>query len=169
MCPPPTDPIAEAKSHWIERGWQEQEADLWAALTSIIRAQRMLVAATDRALRPLDLNTSRYEALYLLYFSDGEAMSLGEMSQRLQVHPTSITSMVDRLESQGLVSRSRVGSDRRVVLAQISPAGRAVIEKAREIFVSEILSPVPWSRKDVDMMFRLLARLRQSLGDELEI
>ena len=53
------------------------------------------------------------------------------MGSLLQVHPTSVTSAVDRLEKQGYVERrARSEDDRRVVLASITDAGRDVVERA---------------------------------------
>ena len=73
---------------------------------------------------------SRYEALVLLTFSRAGALPLGKMGSRLQVHPTSITSIVDRLEASGLVNRRRHPDDKRAVLAEITSTGRATVEVA---------------------------------------
>ena len=62
----------------------------------------------------------------------------------LQVHPTSVTSAVDRLERQGFVARERSAEDRRVVLASLTDAGREVCERAtaglnEQIFATDLL------------------------------
>ncbi len=52
------------------------------------------------------------------------------MGVRLQVHPTSVTSLIDRLERTGYVTRAPHPTDRRTTLATITDAGRAVAEQA---------------------------------------
>src|SRR3954470_20092917 len=123
------DPIREAHRQWVRHGWDEA-ADGMVMVTSLVRAQQLLMERIDAVLRPLDLTFARYEVLRLLSFSSAGAMPMTRMGSLLQVHPTSVTSAVDRLEKQGYVERSRREADRRVVLATITPAGRAVVETA---------------------------------------
>ena len=80
-------------------------SDAMAAATSIMRAQQIVLAAVDGALRPFGLTFARYEGLVLLLFSRRGALPLGKMGQRLMIHPTSVTNIIDRLEEQGLVRR----------------------------------------------------------------
>ena len=80
----------------------------------------------DAVLRPLGLTFARYEVLRLLSFSSAGAMPMTRLGSLLQVHPTSVTSAVDRLEQAGVRRRRRHDDDRRVVLASITEAGRAV-------------------------------------------
>ena len=72
----------------------------------------------------------------LLTFSRGGSLPLGKMGERLQVHPTSVTSIVDRLEAAGHVVRRRTREDGRAVLAEITDVGRAVVEAATADLVS---------------------------------
>ena len=93
-------------------------------VTSLVRAQQLLMERIDAVLRPLELTFARYEVLRLLSFSSAGAMPMTRLGSLLQVHPTSVTSAVDRLERQGFVERQRRDDDRRVVLAAITDAGR---------------------------------------------
>jgi DNA-binding MarR family transcriptional regulator len=156
------DPIAEARRQWIQHGWGEP--DVMATITSVVRGEQLLSASVDAALRPLDLTFARYEALVLLYFSRQGTLPLGKMSERLQVHPTSITSIVDRLEKQGFVRRNPSPTDRRTVLAEILPAGRDVVEKATD-HVVDAFGKVTWTKTELQTIFRLFANLRRSAGD----
>lgn len=56
-----------------------------------------------------------------------EPMSLGQLGADLSLSPTSITRIVDRLESRGLVERRREIPDRRVILAALTPPGRELV------------------------------------------
>ena len=84
----------------------------------------------DGALKPFGLTFARYEALVLLSFTRSGQLPLGKMGQRLMIHPTSVTNVVDRLAEDRLVERMPHPTDRRATLAQITPAGRALAEQA---------------------------------------
>jgi DNA-binding MarR family transcriptional regulator len=121
------DPIDEAARQW---GLRWGAVDQMHAVTSLMRVQQLVLAELDDILRPHGLSFARYEALVLLTFSRTGELPLGKMGERLQVHPTSVTSIVDRLESAGLVVRRRHPEDGRAVLAGITDPGRAVVEAA---------------------------------------
>src|SRR5579872_6067259 len=106
------DPIEEARRQWISHGWTDAAAAM-AAITSIMRAEQIVLGRVDEVLRPYDLTFARYEALALLSFSRNHALPLSKIGQRLQVHPTSVTNTVDRLEAQGLARRVPHPTDRR--------------------------------------------------------
>ena len=90
------DPIAEAARQWRAAGW-DGEADGMAFVTSVVRAQQILLARIDECLTPFGLTFARFEVLMLLSFSPGR-LPLGKIGARLQVHPASVTNAVDRLE-----------------------------------------------------------------------
>ena len=122
------DPIEEAERQWGAHGLDEIPA--MAAATSIMRAHQLVVAAVDATLRPFELTFARFEVLMLLSFSRNGSLPLAKMGQRLMVHPTSITNLVDKLEAQGFIERRRHPTDRRTTLATITPAGRHVARRA---------------------------------------
>src|SRR2546427_3981237 len=109
-----------------------------AAVTSIMRAQQILLGELDGLPRPYGLTFARYEALVLLTFSRRGALSLGVIGERLMVHPTSVTNIVSRLERQQMVIRRPNPADGRGRLAEITAAGRAVVERAtRDLMAAE--------------------------------
>jgi DNA-binding MarR family transcriptional regulator len=156
------DPIAEARRHWDER-WPG--GGPMAAATSIMRAQQIVLAAVDDALKPFDLTFARYEALVLLTFSQRGSLPLGKMGERLMIHPTSVTNIVDRLEAQGLVRRVDHPTDRRTTLCEITPAGRARVAKATAAVTAVDLGIAGLSAREVDTLTDLLGKLRVSSGD----
>ena len=92
------DPIEEARRQWDQR-WDDRSRDTMAAATSIMRAQQVVLAAVDEALRPFGLTFARYEALMLLSFARRGALPLGKMSQRLMLHQASVTNIINRFEA----------------------------------------------------------------------
>jgi DNA-binding MarR family transcriptional regulator len=158
----PFDPIEEARRHWDDR-WPGGAP--MAAATSIMRAQQIVLARVDEALKPFGLTFARYEALVLLSFSRTGALPLGKMGERLMIHPTSVTNIVDRLEAQELVRRVGHPTDRRTTLCEITDEGRRLVTKATEAVTDVDLGIAGLSDREVDQLTRLLTKLRRASGD----
>ena len=125
--PLPFDPIAEAHRNWDAQGWG-RSAEM-AAVTPITRAHQIALQRIDAALEPFGLNFSRFEALALLHFTRAGALPMGKIGDRLQVHPTSVTNTIDRLEAG---RPCRLDTKRKVLLA----LGLKVSEKD-QLFVAD--------------------------------
>ena len=164
MTPLRIDPVAEARRHWEER-WGPDPSRPMAAVTSIMRAQQVLLARLNEVVRPHGLTFARYEALVLLTFSRAGSLPLGKMGERLQVHPTSVTSIVDRLEAAGHVVRRRHPQDGRAVLAEITDSGRAVVEAATADLVNAKFALAEVPVEDLRALSALLKPVRESAGD----
>ena len=119
--PLPFDPIARAAGTWEERVGPSQSM---AAVTSIMRVQQILQSTVDAALKPHGLTFARFEALVLLTFSRRGSLPMRVMGERLQLHPTSVTNIVDRLEADALVKRTPHPTDRRTTLVEITDLDR---------------------------------------------
>ncbi len=163
-APLPFDPVAEARAHWVAHGWSAA-ADGMAAVTSVMRAQQILMGRIDEVLRPEGLTFARYEVLMLLLFSQQGALPLAVIGSRLQVHPTSVTNAVDRLEAHGLVRRERHATDRRVWLAGLTGEGRATALVATDRLNAEVFEQPGLDRDDVRRLVDVLAGLRRGAGD----
>src|SRR5579885_846002 len=107
------------------------------AATSIMRAHQLLLSRLDAMLKPHGLTFARYEALVLLKFSRRGSLPLSVIGERLMVHPTSVTNIVDRLAKQGLVERRPNPRDGRGVLASLTTEGRALVERATADLMAE--------------------------------
>src|SRR3954451_21224110 len=92
----PVAHIEEAARQWA-RHWDG--VPQMHAVTSLMRVQQLVLARLDALLNPPGLTFARYEPLVLLTFSSRGSLPLGKMGERLQVHPTSVPSIVDRLEA----------------------------------------------------------------------
>ena len=163
---PERDPIREAHAQWRRHGW-EAAADGMAMVTSVVRVQQLLMERIEGVLRPLGLTFARYEVLRLLSFVQSGAMPMTRLGSLLQVHPTSVTSAVERLVNQGYVERLRREGDRRVVLASITDAGREVVERATAGLNADVFESPGLPGPDVARLTDLLGALRAALGDEV--
>jgi len=158
----PFDPIDEAARQWGER-WPGVPA--MHAVTSLMRVQQLVLARLDAILKPHGLTFARYEALVLLVFSSRGSLPLGKMGERLQVHPTSVTSIVRRLEADRLVVRRPHPDDGRGVLAEITDAGRARVERATQDLVSSGFALETMTDDQLAELSRLLRPVRRAAGD----
>ncbi len=136
-----------------------------AAATSIMRAQQIVLSRMDEALKPFGLTFARYEALVLLSFTKTGALPLGKMGERLMIHPTSVTNIVDRLEAKGFVARVGHPTDRRTTLCEITEAGRALMERATAAVIDIDLGISGLSADEVEQLTTLLTRMRLASGD----
>jgi DNA-binding MarR family transcriptional regulator len=148
----PFDPIDEAARQWALR-WDG--VPQMHAVTSLMRVQQLVIGRLDALLKPYGLTFARYEALVLL----------GKMGERLQVHPTSVTSIVDRLEAAGLVVRRRHPDDGRGVLAEITDSGRELVERATAELVGADFGLGALDDERLGELSRLLRPVRQAAGD----
>jgi len=98
-------------------------------------------------------------------FSRRGALPLSTVGQRLQVHPTSVTNTIDRLEAQGFVRRVPHPTDRRTTLAEITDGGRAVAAQATTELNTKVFAATGLTQNDLNDLFRLLRKLRRSAGD----
>ncbi|WP_397452848.1 MarR family winged helix-turn-helix transcriptional regulator [Pseudomonas sp. NA-150] len=82
-------------------------------------------------LQALGLTYPQYLAMMVLWEQDG--LTVGDLSSRLLTDPGSMTPVLKRLESEGLLSRTRSKEDERVVLLQLTEQGWALRDKANGI------------------------------------
>jgi DNA-binding MarR family transcriptional regulator len=162
--PLPFDPIEEAGRQWRKR-WGPTPLAPMMAVTSVMRVQQVWLARLNEALEPFGLTFARYEALMLLHFSRAGSLPLGKMGRRLQVHPTSVTNLVDGLEKRGYVERTPHPSDRRTTLASITRPGREVAERATEALHAIRFGTPPMGKADLEALTSLLREARAAAGD----
>jgi DNA-binding MarR family transcriptional regulator len=158
------DPIEEARRQWVAHGWSSASHGM-AVVTSVFRAQQIYLARIDVALRPFELSFARFELLTLLSFMKSGSLPMNKIGVRLQVHPTSVTSTVDRLEIQGLVRRRAHPTDRRMTLVEILPAGRRTVKSATRALNEKVFVAPGLSANDAESLIEILRDLRVVEGD----
>jgi DNA-binding MarR family transcriptional regulator len=153
------DPIERAGELWGER---IGDATAMRLATSIMRVQQMVLAALDAAVKPLGITFARYEVLVLLSFSRTGSLPLSKVGERLMVHPTSVTNLVDRLEAQGLVARAVDPTDRRRILASLTPEGKRVLKRATRALTDIDFAVGTLDATDQERAYELLRGLRSA-------
>jgi DNA-binding MarR family transcriptional regulator len=162
------DPIAEARRQWLAHGWADSAAGM-TAVTSIMRAHQLMLARVDETLKPFALTFARYELLTLLSFTREGRMPMASASARLQVHPTSVTNTVDRLEASGHVRREPHPEDGRATLIVLTPSGRDLAARASAALNRDVFSRPGLSPDDTEDLVAIIARLRGEAGDVTDV
>ncbi len=135
------------------------------AVTSVMRAHQILLARVEGALRPYDLSFSRFELLRLLAFSRTGALPITKASDRLQVHVTSVTHAIRRLEADDLVERLPHPTDGRTTLVRITDLGRSTVEDATATLNAQVFGEVGISDGQARALVASIETLRRHAGD----
>lgn len=157
------DPIAEAVRQWAAHGFDALEH--MEATTALTRINQLIVRQIDLLLQGYNLTFPQYEALVLLYFSREGSLPLGRMGRRLMVHPATVTSTIDLLEAKRCVRREKHPTDRRLVLATITPKGRTVVRKATEALVAAKYGLAAMTTAEAEQIAKLIKSVRERLAD----
>jgi DNA-binding MarR family transcriptional regulator len=155
----PFDPIEEADRQWRDHGWADAAPGM-GVVTSVMRAQQVLLARADAVLGGFGLTFARFEVLTLLSFTREGRLPMGKLGARLQVHPASVTSAVDRLERQGYVRREAHPTDGRATLAVLTAEGRTVAAEAAARLNTDLFETLALDVEEASVLFELLTRLR---------
>jgi MarR family 2-MHQ and catechol resistance regulon transcriptional repressor len=107
------------------------------------------------------LTINDYSCLLLLSRSGEEGMRRIDLANDLQLSPSGITRLLDRLESQGLVGKGECKEDARVSYAILTEAGRDKIKAAWPDHVEAIQQRVAsvLSEEEIQTLRELLQRL----------
>jgi DNA-binding MarR family transcriptional regulator len=102
----------------------EQEASL-----SLMRTADALQTEIERWLKEFGLTGTQYNALRILRGAGLDGLPCREIGERMITHDPDITRLLNRLETRGLVERSRDKKDRRVIYGKITPAGLKLLRE----------------------------------------
>jgi DNA-binding MarR family transcriptional regulator len=120
-----------------------------------------VIVAIRRVIRAVDLHSRTLveshgltgpQALILKVLQDG-SLAAGELAARISLSQGTVTDILNRLESRGLVQRLRDTRDRRRVLVRTTPAGHALLQQSppllQERFVQRFRSLQDWEQSQL--------------------
>ncbi|MEU0504385.1 MarR family transcriptional regulator [Nocardia sp. NPDC005998] len=113
-------------------------------LLTLQRATHATVHLIAAELVDLDLTASEINALANL--ADGRGRTVSQLGAAIGARPTTLTSVLDRLERRGHITRSTHAGDRRSVLIELTDSGRAaavVIGRALADLENRALNGLP--------------------------
>ena len=143
-------------------GPHKQKLRFWLRM---LKVQRYIETIIRRKLAA-EFNTTlpRFDVMAALDDFDGE-VRMKELSTHIKLSNGNVTTIVDRLVKDGLVTRENDPSDRRVVTVQLSAKGRrdfAHMATAHEAWLDEILATL--STAEVDGMVTYFDELAMAIG-----
>lgn len=153
-----------------ELGLQTPFKDLrHETVLNIVRTANHLSAAAAQLFRRFDLTEAQFNVLFALKFADG-AITQAELGKRLVVTRASITSVLDKLESKGLVRRENVPGNRRIHHVRLTDAGKRLVEKVEPVYRKEVHAVLADLNDDdcrtlISRMERIRDRLRSMTAE----
>ena len=119
-------------------------------------ASRSVVAAYRPVLEPLGLTHPQY--LVMLALWQGPTLTLRALAETLRLDPGTLSPLVKRLESQGLVTRRRGSADERTLAIALTPAGAALRGEA-ETIPSRMMRRLGVERDELVLLHRTMSKL----------
>jgi MarR family 2-MHQ and catechol resistance regulon transcriptional repressor len=112
------------------------------------------------------LTINDYGCLLLLSQAGEEGMRRIDLANELQLSPSGITRLLDRLESQGLVGKGECATDARVSYAILTETGRTKVRKAWPEHMNTVDRRVAavLSDEEIEQLTELLGRLSENEG-----
>ena len=102
----------------------------WSALLALQRATHATLQVLSAELVDLDLTASEVNALANL--ADGRGRTVSELGAAAGTRPTTLTSVLDRLERRGHITRGSRPGDRRAVLIELTSSGQRAATTIRQ-------------------------------------
>lgn len=111
-----------------------------AAWLGIVEVVPDLMSALETDLAPFGLNLGDYQVFVHLSAADDGSMRMCDLATLLHLTPSGLTRRLDGLVRDGWVERHPSAHDRRVMLAVLTPAGRARLEQVAPAHVASVRS-----------------------------
>lgn len=137
------------------------------AYLNLLRTVGLLSAEFERLFKRHGLSEATYNILRILRGAGPSGKPCGRIGREMVARVPDMTRLLDRLERQRLVERTRTADDRRVVIVRITPRGADLLAQLDPV-VSSIhrsqLGHVP--RRELADLSRLLVKARRKPGEE---
>jgi DNA-binding MarR family transcriptional regulator len=112
------------------------------------------------AFADLELTQKQVSVLWLL--DDQPGLTQTDVGQRLQMDRATVMGIVNRLQSRAFLERGRSAKDGRRQTLQLTPAGHAMLLRARNaVLAHEQWLKARFSRRETDLLIDLLKRIHQ--------
>jgi DNA-binding MarR family transcriptional regulator len=148
---------------------QRVEAPEQEAFLNVWRTQDQLLADLSALLKTYGISVTQYNVLRILRGAGEGGLSCHDISGRMVARLPDITRLLDRLERNELVSRSRSDNDRRVVITTITEVGRYLLDRLdTPVLDTHRRQFRNLTGAEVKQLNRLLTKVRESGGRKTE-
>lgn len=142
--------------------WDLKDDPYLRILRPLVEAYQAIFEVGDKQIRSMGLTPPQFDVLAELGGTEG--LTAAELSTSTLLAKASLTGIIDRMESKGLVIRHPVPGDRRATTIRLTPRGESLYRKA---FPAQSRHIRPFfqralSKQDISTMIRLLHNIRDS-------
>lgn len=124
----------------------------------LARASALVSGQFHDRLKPHGLDVAEWRILATL--SDGDGMTIGDLTGIVMFRQPTLSKIIDRMESEGLVRRSRDDRDRRQIRIHITAEGRKKVRTAlAEAKVHEEAVLAGYTREEAGLLKNVLLTL----------
>jgi DNA-binding MarR family transcriptional regulator len=108
------------------------------AFLNLVRTTELLRREVTELFRPHDITHAQYNVLRILRGAlreddpHNQSRTCGDIASRLVTFEPDVTRLLDKLERQGLITRVRSETDRRVVRSRVTDRGLALLAELDE-------------------------------------
>lgn len=131
---------------------------------ALVVAARSVVALYRPLLEPMGLTHPQY--LVMLALWQDAPLSVKELSRRLQLDPGTLSPLLKRLESQGLLRRARDTADERLLSVSLTAEGKALRSSA-ELIPGAVVDRLGMSVPDLEQLHRTLTDFMSAAEDPM--
>ena len=108
---------------------ENSQADSTTLLDTLLRVSQSVRVRFNEWLAEFDLNDGRYTVLQTLARAGNDGLSQAELAERLGQSESNVSTLIERMQRDGLVDRSRSVADRRKRVLLISSRGRSNLDE----------------------------------------
>lgn len=128
------------------RGRATVEDSVDAITDALVTASRLLVAISARSIAEVDESITIPQFRALVILSSRGAVNLTALAGLLDVRPSTIGRMVERLVASGLIDRRQHPNSRRELMVALTPRGREVVDTVtarRRAEIARVVQAMP--------------------------
>ncbi|MER6143716.1 MarR family transcriptional regulator [Streptomyces sparsogenes] len=169
--PGPAEPSLEEQIAAYQREFQDLDPQVEQVVSALSRLNRRMNVAYSRQTATLGISNTEWEVLKALVLSGAPyQLGPGDLAKRLGLTPAAMTHRIDRMASEGLVTRERDETNRVRVIVELTVEGREKwLEAMRmaSVFEEDLLQDLSSDERGVlgEMLTRLLRRVEETQPD----
>lgn len=142
----------------------KQKVSKKIAIAEIVQTFRRIFKSiqeySEEVLKVFGVTGPQLWLLKILHVEDGTPV--GELSQKMFLHISTVSSIINRLEEKGYIERKRTKTDRRLVLIHLTEKGQKIITRAPEPAQGKLLHGLQnLSQKEVLGLYESLQKIVQ--------
>lgn len=161
--------MLDKKSKGLKKLYEDNpdEVSTIKVLSMLDKTADLVQQIFDKFYKKFKLSKTQFSALYRIYLTGDEGITLSILGDQMFVTRANITSLVDRMVARGLIKRIINENDRRSIKAVITNEGKKILESVlpdNQVFSSEILKCLTSEEKKD--FYELLLKVHKELTED---